>query len=386
MRRSVLFLEGQTVQALPCLESLKRKGYQTHIFCKNISYGCHSRFTDQIQLTVDCQKDPLQYKQDLLEYLEKNKIDVIIPMNDEVSPFTSKFKKEINKVSNVLIPQFEVFLKGFDKNQLMGVCKSIGIDHPNSCDLNRFTLKEASEYVGFPAIIKPNHTSGARGMKVVHNYNELHNYAPAIIKNFGDSHLQTFVPAGGKQFKVQIFTDNKDIHISTAMEKIRFYPVSGGSSTCNITIENNELVEMCSKVLKHIGWVGFADFDLIQDPRDGRFKIMEINPRLPACIRTAFVSGVDFAEIIVDYTLTGAVKTYVYSPGKILRYFGLDLLWLLKAKKRSPFQNGWFNLFGRNVYYQDGSLKDPIPFLIGTIENIKKLLNPEFKKAKQGLG
>jgi D-aspartate ligase len=374
MVSSVLLLEGQTVQALPCLASLKNKGYETHIFCKNISYGWYSRFADHKRITVDCQKAPSQYKRDLIIYLKENKIDVIIPMNDEVSPFVSEFKEEINQLSNVLIPHLDVFMKAYDKNELMKICKEIGVEHPASADLDKLTLQEAAALVAFPSIIKPNYTSGGRGMRVVQNFEELQNFAHSIVQEFGSSHLQSFVPAGGRQFKVQIFTDNRDIHISTVMEKTRFYPASGGSSCCNVTIEDKSLVDPCSKILKRIGWIGFADFDLIEDPRDGLVKIMEINPRIPACIRTSFVSGVDFAEIICDYTLTGTVKEYTYVPGKTLRYFGMDILWLLKTRNSFSFRNGWFNLLGKDIYYQDGSFRDPIPFFIGTFVNIKKII------------
>ena len=386
MNQSVLFLEGQTIQTLPCLCSLKKKGYETHIFCKHISYAYYSRFVDKKRITVDCQFNPEQYKDDLIAYLKEYKIDLIIPMNDEVSPFASKYKKEINEFSNLLLPDLDIFLQGFDKNELMKVCKKIEAPHPATADLDKSSLDEAAEYVGFPSIIKPNYTSGGRGMKVVNSLQELRQLAPSIIEEFGKAHLQRFITTtGGRQFKVQIFTDNDTINISTVMEKTRFYPLNGGSSCCNITIENNELIAICTKVLAYIGWVGFADFDLIQDPVDGLYKIMEINPRIPACIRTSFVSGVDFAEIIADYTLTGKVKKYKYQPGKTLRYFGLDLLWLLKSKQSFFKKIAWFNLFGRGIYYQDASFIDPVPFFSGTLQNIKKMLNPEFKKAKQGL-
>ena len=43
-----------------------------------------------------------------------------------------------------------------------------------------------------------------------------------------------------------------------------------GSSTLNITVEEPEIIENCSRLLKEIGWRGCADIDLIYDPR-GRY-------------------------------------------------------------------------------------------------------------------
>ena len=42
----------------------------------------------------------------------------------------------------------------------------------------------------------------------------------------------------------------------------------------------------------------YDDFDAIEDPDTGELLIMEINPRVPACIQMAMVSGINWAEII----------------------------------------------------------------------------------------
>ena len=87
--------------------------------------------------------------------------------------------------------------------------------------------------------------------------------------------------------------------------------------------------------MKLIHWEGFADFDLIEDPENKECKIMEINPRIPACIKASLVSGVDFANLIVDASLNKEPPVQNYVPGKFLRYFGMDVLWLLSIKEKS---------------------------------------------------
>jgi predicted ATP-grasp superfamily ATP-dependent carboligase len=138
-------------------------------------------------------------------------------------------------------------------------------------------------------------------------------------------------------------------------------------------------------VLRSIKWVGFADFDLIQDPKSGESKIMEINPRVPACIKSSIVSGIDFATIIAHQTLGVKLKIYKYKPNKYLRYFGLDLLWFIHSKNRFKTDPNWFNFFSKNTYYQEGSLDDIVPFIYGTFRGFLKQLNPNFRKSKSGM-
>lgn len=51
------------------------------------------------------------------------------------------------------------------------------------------------------------------------------------------------------------------------------------------------------------------DFDILQT-KDGDFKIIEINPRVPASIRAAEVSGINFPALIVNDIL--GIKSPLY--------------------------------------------------------------------------
>ncbi|NOQ24381.1 MAG: hypothetical protein GQ564_03380 [Bacteroidales bacterium] len=385
-KKTVLLLDGQTVQALPFMESLKRNGYKIIIFCnsKN-SYGYRSKYPDEKVICPKWAENPDEFKDFYFDFISKTKIDVVVPMNDDSARFLSQYKDEyISKIS-CTIPDLEIFNNGYDKNKLMNLCKELDLPHPNTADLEITDLKEASKITGLPAIIKPNFTAGGRGMKIVYSQNELEESYPSIRENYGPCHMQKYIDSGGNQFKVQIFVDQKGVEVSTVMHKVRYYPEKGGSSACNVTVQRPDLVEQGLKILRKIKWMGFADFDMIGDPDDGIVKFMEMNPRVPACIRTSFVSGVDFAELITDLSLNNELKTYKYEPGKTLRYLGLDLLWFIKSDRRFKAKPNWFKFFGKNVYYQDGSYRDPKPFIYGTFSNIGKLLNPKFRKAKSGL-
>ena len=112
---------------------------------------------------------------------------------------------------------------------------------------------------------------------------------------------------------------------------------------------------------------------------------MEINPRIPACIRSAFKSGMDFATMIADVTLGKPLREYSYISGKRLRHLGFDVLWFLSSPERFKTKPSWFKFFGKDTYYQDWVKGDFGAFFWGTWHNFKKQLNPEFRKAKSGL-
>ena len=128
------------------------------------------------------------------------------------------------------------------------------------------------------------------------------------------------------------------------------------------------------------------DFDLIEDPRDGSIKIMEINPRSPACIKASVISGIDFPNAIVDLSLNRPIKKYIYRPDKYLRYFSMDLLWLISQENKWECFKEWKkHLFSKRHFLQDGELLDPIPFVMGACAGILKELNPKFRASKKGM-
>lgn len=380
----VLILDGQAVQSLIIAECLKKSGYEVHLLCDDkMSYGYHTKYACKHFIGPKCTDE--KYMPFLITLLKQEKYATIVPMDDAAAVFLSKNKECIVQYTKILIPDYAIFNKAYDKHLLMELCREKGYPHPRTIDLKILDLGMIPIDI-FPALIKPNYTSGGRGMTLVHSLTELQEYLPIIEKQYGDCHLQEYILPGGRQLKVQIFIDRRtNRYYSSVINKLRYYPENGGSSCCNITIENTELTLLCKKILDDIGWDGFADFDLIEDPKDGVIKIMEINPRIPACIKSAVLSGLDYGTMIVDVGLGKELKEYHYKAGQKLRHIGFEILWFLYSKNRFISKPSWFRWIDSDLSFQDFNWRDPLPFIFGTLGNMKKQLNPEFRKMKNGL-
>lgn len=385
--KQVLILDGDAAHAVAMMECLRISGYGPSVLCheKN-SYGYHSRLSISKFLGPDSH-DTANYIDYLTNLLAEHKFDVLIPTSDVTAEILSKYKTELQRYSAILMPDVNIFFKAYDKNKLMALCREKGYPHPITVDLSVIEKnKDLLVNFPYPALIKPNLTSGARGMTLVNSYDEFLTAYPAIHKDFGDCHLQQYIHSGGRQVKIQIFTNqNSETVYSSAIWKQRYYPVKGGSSCCNITISEPKYCEICSLILKDIQWIGFADFDLIENPQTGELLIMEINPRTPACIRSVYKSGLDFATMIADASLGRPIRNYTYEPGKRLRHLGFDILWFLKSKDRFKTNPSWFKFIAKDTYYQDWIKGNFATFFYGTVGNLKKILNPEFRKAKSGI-
>lgn len=384
---SNILLLGSGTQALAILKSVHNAGHRiAMLISEKGNYADASKFVDEL-IFAHCSSESGDYLRLLKSVLVEKRIDAVIPMGDATAEFLSRNREELSSLTHYKMPCLENFMKGYDKNQLMTLCREKGYPHPLTIDLSATKYDDADSFAAFPfpGILKPNRTTGGRGMTLISCHKELVLKYPEVRRKYGDCHLQQFIREGGSQVKIQLYVnEDGELLQSSVMEKVRWYPVKGGSSCCSVSTKNQGMVEICHQILRDIHWVGFADFDTIGDPDTGELLIMEINPRLPACIGAATYAGIDWGNIIADDYLGKPQKKYEFKEGVVLRHLGFDILWFLKSPNRFHTQPNWFNFLGRSVFYQDFHFFDQKPFWVGTYHNLKKLLNSDFRKTKSG--
>ena len=384
--KNVLLLDGDGTQTLPIPRSLFRKGYRVHAtFRTKLNYGYFSRYISKRHLISSA--DLQIYCDALADLLREIRFEAVIPLSDVSAELLCRYESQLKPYTHYVMPDYVAFDAGYDKHKLMILCQKKGYPHPKTVFVDREGIDAvALENLEFPLLIKPNYTCGGRGMTLVKNREELLQKYPSVHATYGDCHLQRFIPAGGAQVEVQLYVDEQgQLLYSSVIRKFRWYPENGGSSCCNISDDNPYIVGVCHRILKDLQWCGFADFDTIEDPRTGELLIMELNPRVPACVKSAVVSGLDWGEILLNEYLNRPRKQYSYRRGCYLRHLGFELLWFFHSRNRFKTNPGWFRFFGKDIYYQDGGWDDPLPFVGGMIGNGLKLFSPTLRKSKSGL-
>lgn len=372
---NVLML-GAGTQGLAIVRDIKRAGHNVIMIGEKNNYADRSRYVDKKYYCVFSPYSD-EYHSLVIDVIKLEAIDVVIPMGDVSAEFLSRNTDILYPIVRFLMPSINVFQKATDKNQLMALCQEKGYPHPYTINTVDDISTVDRSTIPFPLLIKPNITCGARGMTLVNSYEELMDKYLAIREEYGPCHLQQYVKQGGAQVEVQLYIDESGRLVnSSVIYKYRWYPEKGGSSCCAKSVRNDKIVDILYHLLLDLNWVGFADFDTIEDPDTGELLIMELNPRVPACVKCAIAAGVHWGEIIVNGYLNQPQKVYSYKENEFLRHFGFEVLWFLKSPNRFKTKPCWFHFWGNHIHYQDMSdWTDPIPFLAGSWHNIMKLLN-----------
>jgi D-aspartate ligase len=75
-------------------------------------------------------------------------------------------------------------------------------------------------------------------------------------------------------------------------------PLAIGNPAAMVTTPFTELMEQAERLLTHVGYRGFANFDVKVDPRDGVAKFFEVNPRIGRNNYYVTAAGANVAEFI----------------------------------------------------------------------------------------
>lgn len=369
----VLVLEGFARQVMALLPALKKLGcHVTTYNASKLDVGHASRWPD-VKLTEPWDRDDEEASfEALMNVLRRDRYDVVIPTTDFSARLLADHIDEISLYAHPAENGENLFYRVMNKQQTMRFCDLADVPHPKTwydMDCLEDVLAANIEY---PFVIKPRIGYGGIGFKVIHDEAELSKRFERMMRRFGPMLAQEYIPQTGKQYQCQVFMDEAGEAASAVLfDKTRWYPVTGGSSCCNTTLHDERIVADCVRLLKTIGWRGYADVDLIQDPRDGLAKVMEINPRVTGGVKIVFMAGVDAARQIVELAMGMPVTHYPdYRDGVRLRFMHTDVLWLLQSPNRFKTKPGWFDF--RHTSDMIFSIRDPWPWVTFTVQGLRK--------------
>ncbi|MCK4624672.1 MAG: ATP-grasp domain-containing protein [Phycisphaerae bacterium] len=388
-RLRVLILDSGR-QALPFMRSLKTAKHHVAVACGSKFSPCYfSRYPDRRLLWANYFEDPDTFTEQMFRYIRRYRPDVTIPVGDVSAGIVARNKQELLKYTRVTVPELKVFDRAADKAKTMAFCMENDIPCPKTFFPDEENLEDIVVKTPFPVMVKPRRGIGAIGLHRFEGPDELRRHFGALRERYGELLIQEFIPLeGGTQFQAEAFLDaDSRMKVCMVIAKPRFFPVTGGTSTANVTIHRPDIQENVRRLLEGIGWIGAADVDLMLDPRDNVPKILEINPRVTAGIKIGFAAGIDYADLHIRLALGQSIpKIDSYKLGVYSRNLCMDILWYLFSEKKAR-RSAWppfFKFFGKSVCYQTFDLYDLMPLAGFILGMLKKYASPAVWKKKLG--
>lgn len=380
---AVLLVDGADRQVLPLAKAYRKLGCRVAtVNGSKLDLGFTSKYPTEKILDPLMKKSKADHLRIIKELLKTGKYDVIVTTSDDTAEQLSLIRTDYEKYARFTTNYPNLFYKAYNKNITMSVCMQEKIP----CPKTYFGVKSITDLpiddVFFPMVVKPASSFGAIGFHRVDNYEQL----KALILKLGNDTekyvFQEYIPQTSLQYECAMFIDqNNEVKAACVFSKNRWFPVNGGSSTCNVTVDRQDIVDSCTRLLKTIEWRGAADIDLIQDPRDNTAKIMEINPRVSGSIKVVIDAGVNIAQQMIELANNKEVTSYLpYDKDVRLRCIHTDVLWFLKSPNRFKSSPSWFSW--KHTSDQVWSFSDPLPFFAFSLQALRRYRS-EMKKREQ---
>ncbi len=371
--KTVLVLDSDKIQSLPLLKAFHQLGCAVDtVGLTRHGVGAVSRFGRRHHVIPVKPSQEDEYLTRLIRILEGDHYDLVISLDDASARLLSKNRERLSCYAFIAAERWENFELADDKLRTMRVCMENGIPCPKTFSLSDNLNDILAAVDSYPAALKPRVACSGKGFRKVSSREELETVYDASVREFGPMLVEEYIPQTGTQYKCDVYIDRSgEVKSAFVYEKPRWYPVSGGSSCCNVTVDRPDLIAHSVSLLQKIGWRGYADLDLIEDPRDGSVRIMEINPRICGSIKIAFLAGIDFARQILEDASGMPVTRYTdYKKGVVMRHLLFDALWFLKSPRRFRTKPSWFRFwkFSGQVFSWD----DPIPALAYLLKLIRR--------------
>lgn len=376
----ILLIEGLARQVLPLAKSLRELGCEVTTYNgSKLDPGYASRWPHRKLLAYCNAHDEQGSLNAIRDELERYHYDLVIPLNDDVAIILARHKEELSNLTTIACNDWPIFERASDKLKTMAACMENGIPCPKTF-LYKDEYLKAKSCVHYPLVVKPRTGCAAVGFYVANDESDLLGYYDKAEQKYGPMLIQEYIPQDGLQYKAELYIDREgQLKGACVFAKIRWYPINGGSSTLNETVNRPDIVAECAKLLNAIEWKGYADIDLIEDTRDGKIKVMEINPRITGSVKICYEAGLNFSQMILEDYLGNNVNPQFEVKHKYMRLMHTDFLWFLKSKNRFSSKPSWFKF--TNTCDQIFSWSDPWVFIAFTIQGFVKLKNDKKKRA-----
>lgn len=300
---------GSHVTGLGIIRSLGIHGIPIlAISYESTDMGQVSRFAGKALKTPN----PLASPDAFVEFLFNLPCDysgaVLFAGDDAALSAVSKRKSDLESRFVVACPQWETANRCLDKRYTYELAERVGIPVPRTCHPK--SLEDIHCYLEeyrFPCIVKPctSHIYQScfkKKMVLVGSEKEL-------LREFRRAHecgidvmIQEYIPGDdtcGANFNSLFWNGACFAHFTA--EKVR---LSNGGFGVPCVVRHKEIpdiVEYGTRIIGALGLSGYSCTEFKRDPRDGRYKLMEVNGRHNRSGLLALKCGINFA--LMEYAL-----------------------------------------------------------------------------------
>jgi len=374
MTRKRILIPGVSSDAgLGMIRQLVESGYEVMgADWQRLPLGLHSRYLGDVRLLPKLTDG--EFGKCLVDLVRTARPDAFVPLGTTTVAIACREAMLLKNYTSFAIPDFDAYMAAFDKTLCTGECRELGIPCPATYSLEEAVeiLKEGRE--GTTLVVKPGTDAGmASGVEYVRHADRLRESVSSCMNRYGSVTVQEYVPGDAVHMHTAalLFDRQSELVAAFTTQKLRQWPTTGGVTALSRSTDAYHLVEQVLPFFRKWQWKGAAEVEFKYDARDGRYKVIEINPRFPAYLRFAMCCGLPLARLSAEIALADAriapLQYPSYAVGRKFVNPGLFLRTTIEEMRGSSYRlstlgKSMRNLSGTGQAFM-GMLNDPLPVL-----------------------
>ena len=306
--------------------------------------------------------------------VQGNDIDIVIPAALAGNEFLSKNRVALEPLVSAPFNDLNQFETLSQKNRTVTLGHELGVACPTSLTVeDPRNLDEIVEALKFPVVFKSIVDQGT--VKYAYTPDELSGIArsfwednPALIREGLFPIVQEYIQGTGHGFYG--LGQDGEIYAYFMHERMHEVPPSGGPSAMARSYSDEELKRQGEKFFAATRWNGPAMVEFKKSEIDGKFYLIEVNPKFWGSLELGISSGVDFPlylyQQLSGYPITA--QPGQYRQDHIFRWLTMDLAHSVQAHRVPSFLGDFLN---RNIQ-DDFHWSDPVPSIVMFIQGIQR--------------
>jgi D-aspartate ligase len=231
---------------------------------------------------------------------------MLIPTDDYTVGLASVYHEALASAYQLTVPAWDKLRWACDKRLLHQLAAKLQVHQPWTVyQSNRGELENLD--CPFPVILKPAVRLQPSSLAIPKAW--LAEDRKSLLTRYKDASallspenliIQEIVPGGGEaQFSYAALCKDGRSLASVVARRTRQFPRDFGQfSTYVETVDAPEIIEPAERLLAALRLTGLVEVEFKQDPRNGQFKVLDINPRVWGWHTLSRRAGVDFPYLL----------------------------------------------------------------------------------------
>lgn len=357
---------------LTIMRALAQSGWHVHGADNRLfSLGLRTRYAAAPYELLPPERDAA-FLPALLTLIERLRPDVLIPVHAAEQAVYAR--DALLAHAGCLLASPESFQILNDKLRLLEHCGAFGIAAPDVFEPAQ-ARQRLQATPGSRVVIKPRRdVGGGRSVHIIADPAAVDATYNEVTAAHGGALISDFIPGPVDSLRAVhlLFDAGSRLIAFFVMRKLRIWPPRVGVSVAAVSTHETELLDGLIPLLQALRWQGPVDAEFKIDPRDGKARILEINPRFSGAVHFPIACGLNLPLLYVRAALGERLKEARVPAYRAGLYYLEARRWLvaLGAELREPGEYRWSRLrrawrteLGRPRVPSVNRLGDPAPML-----------------------